>query len=158
MTTESPAFLLIDYMLGLDPALLDMFSDVDGVMGRMIFLDGLPFKVNGTAKRALTLANAPGTTPFGTHVYSSNVQIRFYADHDRDAQGAAEVENGLLKAWRMFGPVDVLLNKEEPLKPGDPILQVNRSSPPFESYDMDQDLPYVTVSYDVAVITSSMPV
>jgi hypothetical protein len=153
LTYKAPPFYIVDYLLGLAGGVLDTFSDQDATFGRMVFRDGLPVRLEQTGKRAVVVSNGTPTSMYANarRPYGNNVQIRFYADHTRELDGDVPLEDGLDRAWAMFGLVDQLLNHDKPLR-NDPFVQLDRTSQPLESFDLDQNVPYIVVNYETAVM------
>ncbi len=156
MTAQSPALFIVDYLIGLPDAILNGFSDEDPTMGRMVFLDGLLTVVKGTGKRALTVSSGPTAIyASGSQMYGGAVSIRCYADHTRLNDGTHPVDDGLSRAFASWGRLDLVLQKGTAPLVTNPWIQSNRNGNPLESYDPQQDLPYVTQTYDVSVMVSA---
>ena len=144
---------MVDYLLDLSTATLDGFSDTDTTWGRMIFRDALPLNLVTTGKRAVTITNAPGAN-YTTHNYGAVVSLRLYSDHTRDGSGDAVQEDGLDRAWAMFGGIDQILHSPDPLFSNSVEFHIDRSAAPMESFDHEMNIPYVAVNYDVAIHTN----
>ncbi len=156
MTTFSPSWYVVALLRSLPVGQLDTLADTDATWGRMVYRDALPLKLAGSGKRAITVTNTPGSMGgFSTRAYSNNVSCRCYADHTRTEAGTSPTEDGIDRAWAMFGKIDKVLYSPTPLSRADPFVQSERSSLPFESFDTDQNLPYVAVNYDIAVLVST---
>jgi hypothetical protein len=162
LTTFSPSLFVVAYMGSLPQPVIDAIVDTDSIFGPMFFRDELPLTLTGTSKRAATFTTQAGpATPFGSSAYSQFCSVRLYADHTRDADGLAAVEDGRDRAWASFGPLDRLLNKTTPLTVptshslAGSFVQASRGGPPNEFFDTDQNLPYVAVNYDIAVLADT---
>lgn len=150
MTYVPPHTALTNFLLSLPTATLDFLADVDPTFGRLIVKDSVPIKLVGSGKRCITLGHGPGTN-YSTHDVGSVVQTRLYADHTRDSIGHAPQEDGIDRAWAMFGVLDHLLHAADPLTDGALMLQCDRANMPLETFDQQLDTPYLLVTYDLAV-------
>jgi len=153
VTAKAPNFYIVDYLLGLPAPTLDGLADTDASFGRMIYREGSPVKLENSGKRAIVVVNTPGVVyPGSNGSYGSVVNMRLLADHTRDVDGLADVEDGVDRAWAMFGLLDKLLNVEAPIIVTDPWIQTNRVNQPLETWDPAQNVTYDTVCYDVSVL------
>jgi hypothetical protein len=152
MTALAPALAVINSLVDQPAPVIASLCDSDQTWGAYIFRDGLPLRLVGTGKRALVLSSSPGAAPTA-HAYGSTVTVRIYADHTRDVSGVAAVEDGLDRAWAAYGVLDQLLHSPAPLTI-DPLVQCDHATSPLESFDADQDLPYLAVNYDIAILAS----
>ncbi len=118
--------------------------------GPHVFRDGVPLKIQGTGTTAVTITHQPGQNP-NSHVIGSSIQVRIYADHTRLPDGSAPVENGTDRAWEIHGRLDQLLSKPGYVHTPDAWFQIERTSQPLESFDREQNIPYLTVTYSVII-------
>lgn len=152
---SAPSFYVVDYLLSQSESILDKLADEDSNWGRLILRDELPLKLFGTGKRAITVSDG---TPadYDAHAYGSSVNVRIYADHTRDTNGNAPQEDGIDRCWLMYNQLDQLLHQ-----PGMVIVvsanfyvQSDRVSGALPSFDEQQQLPYITANFEIAVLVS----
>lgn len=149
---QPPELLIVKYLLALNPIVIALFADQNTAYGPLVFRDALPLKLSPAGLRAVSVSSTPGgTAPTLTGVYSATVQTRIYCDHTRDPEGNAAVEDGLDRAWAAFGNLDPQLNTTEAIMLT-PTVQSNRVGSPLETWDENQNLPYLAVNYDVSVM------
>jgi hypothetical protein len=149
MTYVAPSKLVVDYLIACDPSLVD----TDPTFGKMIFRDGLLVTLPRTGKRAITVRDTPGDNYPG-QMYGTTVSLSIYADHTRDVDGEARQEDGLDRAWEVFGQIDFLMNRgSDPLSSGPPLLQSDRVAH-FPTFDPQVNLPYIAVNYSVVVVAA----
>lgn len=150
MTYEPPHLSVLKFLLDLPEEQLLLMLDKDETYGLMAFRDALPMKLAGTGKRALVLKAVPGQN-MSAHAIGATVQVCLYADHTRPEGGIPETEDGLDRAWAMFGHADAILQAANPLTTGPKVIQSDRQAQPQESFDRDQDLSYLVATYNVTV-------
>ncbi len=155
MTASAPNFYVVDFLMGLPTGVLDALADSDSAFGRMIYREAMPVRLENSGKRAVVAIDTPGGHYSGSSAYGNVVNIRLYADHTRDIDGKASVDDGVDRAWAMFGLIDKYLNASHPIKVGDPFVQSERVNQPLETFDAEQNVPFVSVSYDIAILVTT---
>lgn len=150
MSYEPIELAVVKFLTGLSSTEQDRLADTDTTYGRMIFRDGLPLRLSGSGKRAIVCKSVPGRND-PSHVSAGIVSVSLYADHTRKAGEPPAQEDGLDRAWVMFGHLDHHLQAADPLLEGARTLQSNRQSQPLASYDQDQQLAYLVATYDVTL-------
>jgi hypothetical protein len=151
MTYEPVPLSVVKFLLSLSEAEQAKLADKDETWGRMIFRDGLPIRLEGTGKRAIVVKQSTPGTSDAAHVSRGIVSISLYADHTRSEGEPPAVEDGIDRAWAMFGNLDHHMQAAKPLVEGARTVQSDRQAQPLESFDQDQDLAYLAVTYDVTL-------
>jgi hypothetical protein len=150
MTYVPPHLAVVQFLLALPTDEQAKIADTNTDYGRLIFRDALPLKLSGTGLRAVVLKAGPGINP-SVHAQGSIVSACLYADHTRVDGKPPATEDGIDRAWAMFGNVDAHLQAADPLTSGAETMQSDRQAQPLETFDRDQDLPYLAIPYNVTL-------
>lgn len=154
MTYLPPELLVVQFLKSITDPDLSLMVDNTQSYGALIFRDALPLKLSPSGLRAITIAAKPGgTSPTLFQVYASMITCSIYCDHTRDINGNASVEDGIDRAWAVFGTLDFYMNSSEPIVVNSTTAQAGRMTTPLESWDQDQNLPYLTANYDVSIVS-----